>query len=302
VLGKEYISSLFKLSRKVFRGSGIKVKLGVQTNMTLLDSEYIYLLKKHRVKVGMSYDVEGSQRKFPNGKSADQAIVEKMILMFNEGMIFSPIVVIHKKNYRKAKQIFEFYKKIHISFHAVIMDPWTAVHCPELRIDAEQYCVFLKDLADCYFEQKPPKISVPNVEAYIDLLKLKLPRERLCLFSRSCLGRTMFVEPNGDVFPCDNLRFKDLHCGNVLKEPVDRILNSRTMKRLKKRPERIERECKACKYLEVCWGGCMAYAQHEGNVLGHSKTQCYINREMFEYVGNKLKATGRKVPLLDIQD
>lgn len=293
-LGKEYLTSLFKLSRQVFEESAIETGLEIQTNLTLMDEEYIDILKKHNVTVGVSFDVAGDQRRFEKDEIVDRIIMDKMNLMFKNNLRFrEAIAVITRKNYKNASQIYDFYKKIQTNFYASKLRPWPERFCPELIISDQEYIEFLKALADRHLEQKEPKIFVSPLDSYIGLLKNGPGYEKTCLFSRNC--RFPFMEPNGDIYPCNKLRDKDLYLGNIFRDSLENILGSPILANLDRRYESIREECRGCRYLEICNGGCFVFARWEGNILGRSKSVCAVNRAMFEYIGKKLEKQGHKL-------
>jgi uncharacterized protein len=294
-LGDNRLASLFKLSYRVFDKSKIKIKLNIQTNLTLVNEKYIELLKKYRVSVGTSFDVYGGERRFRNGESADPAIIDKMIMMLKARLRFGAIAVITRSNFKKGTAIYDFYKNITTGFHTLKLHPWAEKYCKEKIIDVKEYTRCLKDIARKHLERRWPKIPVSSIDAYIDLLRKGPGPGGLCMFSKDCLGSNVFIENNGDVYPCCSLRYKELYLGNILRIPLEEILGSPILTRLKKRHESIMKECQGCPYLEICNGGCMAYSYLEGNILRRSPSYCAINRAMFKYIGQKLKKRGEKL-------
>lgn len=296
-LGESYLQSLFGLCVKVFKKSRIKLNLGVQTNLTLMNAKYIRLFKKYRIILGVSFDVYGGQRKFKNGEPADPIIINKMIMLIKAGLYFGAITVISRSNYKKGKEIYDLFKTIYRGFHTLRLDPCSEELCPDQMISPMEYVKTLIDIGERHIEQKEPKIPVASVDSYIELLRKGAGNGRMCLFSRQCLKSNIFIENNGDVYPCCSLRQKDLFLGNMFENSLDEILNSPILRRLNKRYEFIKKECRGCRYLKICSGGCMADAYSEGNILGRSKSWCVINRALFKYVGSKLKKQGEQLAI-----
>jgi len=294
-LGKEYLERLFKLCRMTLERKGRRLSLNIQTNLTLMDKRFIQILKKFRVSVGTSFDVFGEQRKFKDGTPIDRVMIDKMLLMHKNNYPFYSIAVIHRHNYKKMPQIFDFYSKIFTDFHTLRVYPWSYKYSNEVSISHRNYIKYLKKMADRYLNQNNPKITVSNIDAYVKLLT-RTPGTMLCAFSRNCIFNYLFVQNNGDIYPCCDLRYKEFYIGNILKDPLKVIFEAPIVKRLGKREKNIRKECSDCKYLEICSGGCPAWSYHEsGAYLTRSKFDCQVNKAMFKYIGKILKNKGYKV-------
>jgi len=297
LLGRDYLARLFQASRQTFKKTKIRLDLGIQTNLTLMDKAYIKLLKRYRAAVGISFDVFGKQRRFKGGTSIDQAIIDKMILMLQNGLRFGAITVINRSNYRKGKEIFEFFNKIGISFHTINLHPWSYQFCPQLKISERKYVEFLKAMARAYLSAKKRRIHMGIIDSYLNLLENGPGHASQCNFFKSCLGSIIFIENNGEVYPCCSLRYPELYLGNILKTPLEKILRSKVLARLSQRPARIERQCQNCRYVKICGGGCPAYSYLEGDILGRSRSACKIDKAMFKYFEEYLRRKGVKTVL-----
>ncbi|NQU18395.1 MAG: radical SAM protein [Candidatus Saganbacteria bacterium] len=294
-LGKGFLEKVFRLSRKTFEKTTIRPKLQIQTNFTLIDKKFIEILKKYDVGVGMSFDVYGGQRRFRGGRSVDLVLIDKMIMALKENLHFGVIVVLTKSNYKKAQKIYNLFNKAGLGFHFLTLHPWAEKFCPDQIVDLDEYIKQLKKIAKGHLAKGSQSIMVRNIDSYVDLLLFGDKCSHMCVFSRSCLSHLIFIENNGDVFPCCSLRYKDLFLGNIFSDSLTKILNSPIRKRLMRRYQFIKKECKGCQYLKICNGGCMAYAYMEGNVLGPSKAWCTINKAMFKYIGKILERDGEKL-------
>jgi len=219
-----------------------------------------------------------------------------MIMMLKSRCYFGGITVISKSNFRKGEKIYDFYDGISTNFHTLMVDPWIMEkYCKKEKIGAEEYIRCLKDIARRHLKKGMSHIPMEVIDSYVDLLKMGPGHAKICEFSRDCLKGKIFIENNGDVYPCCCLRHKELYLGNILRDPLDKILNCPTLNRLRKRYEFIKKDCKGCVYLDICSGGCMGHSHAEGDILRPSRTWCSINRSMFKYIGQTLKAEGEKL-------
>jgi len=295
LLGKTYLQNLFKLCQEILGDGRFKIRIYLQTNLTLVDEDFVKIFKDYKVAVDTSHDVVGEQRVNIAGGSVDKKIIDKIILMFkNDIRLVGSIVVINKYNYDRMRDIYDFYSQIATDFHTLHLDPASFRFYPKLTV--KKYIKALKDLSRIYLFDSNPKISVQNIDSYVRLLKNGPGGHVLCTFSRNCLDGHLYIENNGDVYPCDSLRYREFYMGNLLKMSIDELRRSKVLRKLSKRNHKIKKECGSCNYLSICNGGCMVLSYHEhGDPLRRSKFDCEVNRKMFPYLGRILKKRGCKL-------
>ncbi|WMJ87608.1 radical SAM/SPASM domain-containing protein [Anaerocolumna sp. MB42-C2] len=89
------------------------------------------------------------------------------------------------------------------------------------------------------------------------------------------------ISPNGDLYPCGTIssKFPPFVCGNLKeKDLMDIWQNSTVLKKLRNLDiSMIEGNCKECKYVELCGGGCRARAFTQFNSLVAQDYLCPLN-------------------------
>lgn len=77
----------------------------------------------------------------------------------------------------------------------------------------------------------------------------------------SCgIGQNLYIEPNGDAFPCYAFHKPHSILGNVIKDRLEEVLNSQQFKRLSKYDVDHIEKCQACEYRYLCGGACRAWS------------------------------------------
>jgi len=291
MLGKRYLTFLFKYCRAAFAKDRIALTINVQTNLTLLDIEFIEIFKKYNIEVGTSFDVYGENRRFANGKSTKKIMIDKILLMLRNGLpLAGSIVVVNGRNYDKALKTYEFYSKTLINFHPMMVFPWTNDPSHTLQITIQQYINYLKIIATKHVSREGAEIILANIDSYIGLLKKGAGNYHWCAFEKNCFENRFFILNNGDVFPCYYLQNGEFYLGNILKKSLNSIVRTKKISRLRKRHNSIVKKCKGCRYLGLCNGGCMALAYYESGSLSEpSQFDCRVNRSMFKYIKGLLK-------------
>lgn len=98
-------------------------------------------------------------------------------------------------------------------------------------------------------------------------------------FIKCPVGQRVAIDASGGVYPCSLMMFPEFLCGNVLREPLKKILACEKMKSFKdcalQRAEKIP-QCACCRWKEICAGGCMARAYGESGDLFSTDPDCGV--------------------------
>lgn len=285
LLGERYLESLLEFSNRLFAGSTISLRSNLQTNLTLMNERFVDLIKEYGIKVSSSFDVVGNNRTFAGGESIYYTMIDKMILLLENGVVFSCIVVVTKDNCREAEAIYDFFSKTSMSFNAIRLDPCSARWCLDKVITDNEYIQFLKELAELHVHNSNSKIRVPCIDDYVNLLTIGPGSAFQCIFSDDIVARgNLFVEPNGDIYPCSSLRYGNLYMGNIFTDSIHEILGCEVLKHISRRSTSVREKCSSCEYYGLCNDGCIAFAHKEGDILLPSVSDCRINLAMFPHI------------------
>ena len=90
--------------------------------------------------------------------------------------------------------------------------------------------------------------------------------ERSIIFREkcSCCITRFHIECNGDVYPCDNLKYPPFYIGNLSRENLINLWNSDLAIYISRIRRKHKKECSTCK-IDNCTTGCMglAYASYK---------------------------------------
>jgi uncharacterized protein len=79
-------------------------------------------------------------------------------------------------------------------------------------------------------------------------------------FTSSCgLGYNLYIEPNGDSYPCHAMRYKNMNIGNALENGLQNIMQSEKFIKLKDITVNNIPKCKECNMRFLCGGMCKAW-------------------------------------------
>ncbi len=78
--------------------------------------------------------------------------------------------------------------------------------------------------------------------------------------ANSCgLGQNLYIEPDGNAFPCYAYQKPHSCLGNVIEYGLRKILDSEEFRDLQKHTVDTNKKCQTCKYRYICGGACRAW-------------------------------------------
>lgn len=230
--------------------------LSMQTNGMLLTDEYIEILRRNNINVGISYNALYEKLRFAHGE--EEKVLKNMEKLKEEGVGFGVIDVLTNESYRDMKAIYEFYKKREINA------------CLNLAFatneeDTTKYVVSDKSLAEYekeaenyfrYWVTDKTASYDRYASMYISLLLTGL--EQCCHYAFSCTDeRWLAVNVNGNIYPCDG-DFPDKYLlGNLHDiDSLYTVFNSSAFIRYQDERNEKLRNCEKCDLFSYCAGGC----------------------------------------------
>jgi len=76
----------------------------------------------------------------------------------------------------------------------------------------------------------------------------------------SCgIGQNLYVEPNGNAFPCYAYQKNHSYLGNVMKQGLEQVLLSGKFINLRNHTVDTNPKCSGCKFRYICGGACRAW-------------------------------------------
>ena len=277
--------------------SGVDYKNSLQTNLSLINEEYIDLFLRYNVHVGFSLDgtkeINDSQRVDANGGGTFDTIMEKVTLCQEKGLNIGCIIVGSKKHIGYISELYRFLcnNKLNFKFNPLFSAGEACNNVSDIGITTDEYAQMAIELFDLWYNDNEHHIKEWNfVEIASNLMTGKVAG---CMFGKNCQSNFFAISPTGDVMPCGrfcDIELKKYAYGNLHKESLSDILLRIKTSDAYKRAEYIEQSsCKQCKYFDICHGGCL----HDGFLKSgdfKSKTfLCSAYKKIFAHIDNRLK-------------
>jgi len=254
----------------------------LQTNGTLLTSEWCAFLKKHNFMVGISIDgpreIHDRYRRDRKGNGTFDAAMRGLKLLQKHGVEYNVLACVARETAHKPFDIYRFFKNQGIEFiqfspvversantlsaqqnlrlagpadlksakEHIDVTPWSVL--------PEEYGDFLIAIYEEWVRNDVGQVFVMNFEWALNAW-IGNPSP-VCVHADQC-GRSVVIEHNGDVYACDHCVYPQYRLGNIKTERLpDMVRRSLESGFGVAKETALPRWCRECDVLAACRGGC----------------------------------------------
>jgi uncharacterized protein len=223
----------FQVLIDIIRELGLygKLSLGVQTNATLLDDEWITFLKEHGFHLGISLDgdraINDRYRIDHKGRGSYDRVLDGIRLLQQNDMEFGVISVVSTDTAREpgsAARILEHHVGLglkYVDIHPAFTPEDTSGDSAECNLSREEYTRFMGELAEAWIQCSEPNVHLRCME---DLLQnLSAVKSSSCYAAGLCTS-IIGIDPSGAVSPCTrpfHSRYVFGHIGEMTLEELE---------------------------------------------------------------------------------
>jgi len=279
VLGLEFFQKVVKLQKQYAKGR--EYSNALQTSGFLLDEAWADFLKEENFLVGFSMDgpkhVHDRYRLDRMDQGTFDKVYENAQILIEKGVQVNALGTVNDYSVKHAKEIYQFFVDtgfVFMQFSPVVeRDPNNAKIAAPFSVSARAYGEFLTEVFDAWikdfdFDKMQQKTSVRFFDSilhtYIGLDPVQ------CVLHKNC-NDYMVVEHNGDLYSCDFLvGEKNTKLGNLHDMPLKEAFYSPTHIAFGKQKAALDNECRRCKWLTQCYGGCIKDRIRDPADKGHN--------------------------------
>ena len=274
---------------------------GLQTNGVLIDKNWASFLKSYNFLVGISIDgpekIHNYYRTFKGGQGSWETTIKSAELLLNAGVAVNVLTVINDYSVDFPEEIYCFHKELgfdHMQFIPCIeQDHYNPHQKTSFSVSPEKFGRFLCDLFDLWqadFKNGQPTTSIRYFDS---LLQCYLQSGTLeCTHQESC-GDYLVIEHNGDVYSCDFFVDSIWQLGNITSKRLIDMLNSSRQQQFGLQKTMLEDQCKSCRWLKFCYGGCLKDRLNNPNNDKRSFF-CQSYQLFFEHADEKLSRLSKQ--------
>lgn len=265
--GVENYQRVFDFAEK--QSAGLYIRQCVQTNLSLIDTEYIKIFREYKVKIGFSLDgtktINDLQRRTISGNGTYDIIMNKVEMCKTAGLNIGCILVGSKNFIGHIGEVYDFLCANNLNFKFnPLFNAGEAVNAGDsIAISPEEYAEMAIELFDLWYYDRKNAFKETTFIDIASYFVSKTKKSRGCMFSVNCQDSFMAVSPSGEVFPCGRFCETDTRFsyGNITNESLESIVSNIKKSEIYARNKHIETSsCSKCKYFQLCHGGCL----HDG--------------------------------------
>lgn len=276
----------------------LPVSFAIQTNGCLIDDSFAKFFAESDFLVGLSLDgpefINDKNRVDANGDSSFGRVLETVGLFEKYGVKYNILSVVTATGTRNAAKIHDFFAEKHFTYQQFIpcLDPLDGSEdFPALT--SRQYGDFLCRSFDLWYADilKGRYVYNRTFENYMMILLGGTPEN--CGMAGKCSVQYV-VEADGSVYPCDFYVLDTYRLGNVNDNSVSEMDKRREKIGFVARSERLPDDCRECRWLKLCRGGCYRERIPYGNDVPKNRF-CDSYRQFFAYSYDRLNDAAKKI-------
>ena len=279
---------------------GYAVHQSIQTNLSLIDEEYLDILMLYNVKPGFSLDgfkdLHDKQRVGAGDAPTFDTIMEKLALCRKHGLNPGCIVVGSRKHIGRIPELYQFLKGQGLSFkfNPLFVSGEAKQNYDEYGITAQEYADMCIEMFDLWFNDPNGKITESN---FVEIASnIATGKTTGCMFSRNCQDNFLAITPTGDVMPCGRFcdeEMRQFSYGNLHNETLLKIMPRIKQSEIYKRAEFIDRsDCAKCKWYMICHGGCLHDGFLRSGDFKNKTLLCPAYKQIFAHIEHKMLEVG----------
>ena len=259
----------------------------LQTNLWLLTPELAEVLAEHEIPIGSSLDGPQELNDLQRSRGYYERTIAGYDLAKKHGLQVQFICTFTSYSVQFKEEIFNFFLEngLVLKLHPAL--PSLRSNEPDRwALPPEEYGELLVYLLDKYLENMD-RIEVRNINDYARCVFTG--RGTVCTFV-DCMENTFAVGPDGSIYPCYRfVGMPEFVMGNVRDRPSQADLAaSPAGVRMRQFKEYVEVNCKGCKHLRYCRGGCPynAIAPTDGVIMGVDP-HCIAYKRIFDEISDR---------------
>jgi uncharacterized protein len=264
-----------------------KIAFALQTNLWKMTPEMAQVLAEYRIPIGSSLDGPKDLNDLQRSAGYFDKTMAGYEIARAHGLSVQFICTFTSYSIDFKEDIFNFFLEngLTLKLHPAL---------PSLKSDDPdqwalapvKYGDLLVYLLDRYLENMDD-IEVRNIN---DLCRCVFTgRGTVCTYV-DCMEDTFAVGPDGTIYPCYRfVGMEEWAMGNVRDRPtVADLAGSEAGKRMRAFKDMVDRECKSCRHIRYCRGGCPynAIAPSGGELLGVDP-HCVAYKRIFDEIADR---------------
>ena len=265
--GKEFFRKAVALQQRYAEGR--TVENSIQTNGLLLDDEWCAIFRDNNFLVGVSIDgpehIHDAHRVDAGGQPTFARVIKGIERLYRNRVEYNTLTTVNIHSEGRGAEVYNFLRGISVFMQFLPVAELLCdgrIQSPEAQkadiapwsVSAKGFGEFMCDVFDIWVKKDVGRRYVQLFDATLALMVGVQPS--VCSLCETC-GSGLTVEHNGDVYCCDHFVYPEYKIGNIHTDRLadlaycDRQFEFGVAKRAL-----LPRECRHCKYYNLCHGEC----------------------------------------------
>ena len=289
-----YLDAAMTLQHELL--DGLQHSILLQTNLYRLPPATLDVLLRHRVKLGVSMDVFGGVRRDIGGQETEKVVVANMDSLDRRGIKYGAITVLARHNHRRLNDVHDFWARRGVGFRVLpLFDGPEERPQGRFELSDEALVESLSGLFEHWLESGAVIDVLPLSEWLGDVLRKLLGARRRVYDRRRDGERVFLVETGGGLYQTDERGRPELSLGNLLTDPMERILSGDAFAAsLARTDTKTARYCGNCPH----YGFCDGYAVHAEPFTTAPARGCPVTTAVHDRIERYLRNAGYDSPAL----
>jgi len=259
--GINFYRKALSLQRK-YNHANKPVINGLQTNGTMITTEWCEFLAAEKFVVGLSLDgpedLHNMYRKTKDGKGTFRQVMKGFDRLAMHGIDPEILAVVHAQNAHHPGKVYSFLKHLGIGFITFIPLVERLQNIPHKvsvrSVPADAFGLFLCRIFDEWVREDIGKIKVQIFE---EAIRTAFNQEHtVCIFRPVC-GSVPVIEHNGNFYSCDHFVDRGHLLGNIRDMHLVELLESQEQRKFgHAKIDLLPEYCRMCEVKAMCNGEC----------------------------------------------
>lgn len=270
LMGIEYFQRAVQVARQTAAPAGARPSFSIQTNGSLLDDAWCSFFKDNDFLVGLSIDgpreLHDAYRHDAGHRPTFDNVMRAAELLREHGVEHNVLCSVHAANVSHPRDVYRFFlddlgtqwiqfipivERVNLDGTCLLQEGDTVT---ARSVDPDAWGRFLIEVFDEWLAHDVTSVHVNMFESafasWIGVPAL------MCIFAETC-GGALALEFNGDLYSCDHFVEPECLLGNIMHEPLERLVQSDRQRRFGAgKRDRLPTCCRECDVLFACRGEC----------------------------------------------
>lgn len=290
--GKEFFRKAVALQQRYAEGK--TVENSIQTNGLLVDDEWCQIFRDNNFLVGVSIDgpehIHDAHRVDAGGNPTFARVIKGIERLYRNRVEYNTLTTVNIHSEGRGAEVYKFLRQISVFMQFLPVAELLCdgrVQSPENEgadvapwsVSAKGFGQFMCDIFDIWVKNDVGRRYVQLFDATLALMVGVQPS--VCSLCETC-GSGLTVEHNGDVYCCDHFVYPQYKIGNIHTDRLadlaycDRQFEFGVAKRAL-----LPRECRHCKFYNLCHGECPKHRFIADNTGEYGKNYLCDGYRMF---------------------